>query len=169
MNEPMVRIVRKGEIEMLLEEMSRFFGPSGDQQFIIPLFGGLTSPDPLSYPKTKIKYEDSIKFTYYGKTDQSSNHNGIITIASVIEEDLGLIYYGASFCSPKDVYDKAFGKELAYSDLCNNRMVIRLRKKGHHEINAGIFANMVANGFFPSWAKRMVYHNLQNHIFRGGM
>lgn len=167
MNEPMVRIVRKGEIEMLLKEMSRFFGPSGDQQFIIPLFGGITSLDPQLYPKPQ--YEDDIKFTYYGKTDRSSNHDGIITIASVIDEDLGLIYYGASFCSPKDVYDKAYGKELAYNDLCNNRTVIRLRKKGHHEINAGIFANMVANGVFPSWAKSMVFHSLQTHIFRGGM
>lgn len=112
----------------------------------------------------KVSYDPRITFSYYGKTGFSNGHKGIIVIASVIDEERGVIHYGTAFCSPKDIYDKAKGKELAYFDLVNNMTTIALRKKTHHAVNAGIFCDLVASGAYPTWAKKMVAKWTVKHV-----
>lgn len=158
------------ELADLLKIMGSMFGPMGGCQFMMGGIGGfedfvndLLNPAAPPTPQ-KVKYDPEIKFSYYGKTGHGSCHNGIIVIASVVNEEVRVIHYGTAFCSPKDVYDKAKGKKLAYDDLCSNMNTVVFRKKTHHEVNAGIFADLIATGAYPSWAKTMVAIQTVKHV-----
>lgn len=129
--------------------LSSMFGPIGGAQFFMPMFD-------LPMMPVKVKYDERVKFSFYGDTGNSNNHKGIIVIAALVNEKERVVHYGSAFCSPKDVYDKAKGKELAFKDLDDNMNTVVMMKKAHHAVNAAIFADMIAYGLYPSWAKTQV-------------
>jgi len=114
--------------------------------------------------KTKKEtYSENIRFSYYGCVGQCTKHNGVFVIASNVDVELGVVFYGISYCSPKDVYDKHIGKSLAMADLDDLKNV-ELAGKKHHEINARIFSDIIANNDAPSWAVGMISRELINHL-----
>ena len=125
---------------------------------------------PMVLPKKKkntikkVKFDSRIKFSYYGDRGESSNHDGIITIASFINENSHAVHYGVSYCSPNDKYNKEFGKQLAVDNLRRYMDTVSLVRKNHHDINARIFANIIAMNNAPSWAQRMVAIELIIHL-----
>lgn len=124
-------------------------------------------PQRCSLPKPKklkLKYGDNIKFSFYGCTGECNHHDGVVVIASSVDNDKGVCYYGTAYCSPKDVYSKEKGKRIAYTDLASNLTTVALGKKTHHEINSRIFANIVANNDAPSWAREKVASHLVYHL-----
>ena len=157
MNEVMRTDVPEQTAIRMMKLVSRLFGPAGDMQFAIPLL----FEEPVQKKNT---YDERVKFTYYGDTDYVKDHGGIITIASFIDEKEGVIYYGTSFCSPKDAYNKAIGKEIAFNDLAENMTVTSLGKKRHHDVNSRIMADLWASKLYPSWAEGTILSLLDYHI-----
>jgi hypothetical protein len=105
-----------------------------------------------------------IKFSYYGDRGDANNHDGIITLATFVSDENNTIHYGVAYCSPKDIYNKEYGKRLAINNLRRFMNTVNLVKKTHHDINSRIFANIVAMNDAPSWAKRMVAVELIIHL-----
>ena len=147
-------------LEQYMEIMGSMLGPMGGGQFSIPIFDLLSKP-PV---KQKVRYDERVKFSYYGRTGHCNNHKGVIVVATYVDEESRVVYYGTAFCSPKDVYDKAKGKKIAFDDLNANMTTIALTKKNHHAVNAGVFADIFATGSFPSWAREMVVKNTIRHL-----
>ena len=115
-------------------------------------------------PEPKATYPDDVKFTFYGCTGNCNNHDGVLVIASCVDDEQRVCYYGTAWCSPKDVYQKEVGKKIAYEDMVRNLRTVPLVKKRHHEINARIMSDIIANDDAPSWAKNKVALDLCNHL-----
>lgn len=114
--------------------------------------------------KKKPLYDDSVKFSFYGCIGECNHHNGILVVSSTVGENENQVFYGTAWCSPKDVYNKSFGKEMAYNDMIDNMNSVALGKKRHHEINARILSDIMANNDAPSWARNMIAGALVRHI-----
>lgn len=99
------------------------------------------------------KIDPRVKFVYFGNRSQASNHEGVITIASYVDECSNRAYYGVSYCSPSDVYDKKKGKLIAYERLCTGENSVGFNKKNHVELTTRIMASIFADNQYPSWAK----------------
>lgn len=111
------------------------------------------------------EYHEDIKYTYYGDRGNIKNHGGVITIASIILKECNMLNYGFSFCSPKDIYNKEIGKQIAYDNLVGNYKIISFRDKvTHHNIGSIILAHVLALNKYPSWARELVESKLVNHI-----
>ncbi len=119
----------------------------------------------LPTPKPeKRKYDDGVKFSFYGCTGKCNHHKGVIVVASSADEAGGFTTYGTAYCSPKDVYDKEKGKLIAYQDMIENQTMVTLVKKKHHDINARVFADILANDDAPTWAKNSIGAILISHV-----
>ena len=151
--------VPEQQVIRLMNLVHRLFGPAGDLQFAIPLFDLDLPPDPK-----KVYYDERVKFTYYGATDMSKNHEGVIVLATFVDENEGVIYYGTAFCSPKDEYQKHIGKRIAFDDLAENMTVTALGKKKHHDINSRVLADIWASKTYPSWAEEGIAAVLCDHF-----
>ena len=147
------------QVIRMMNLVHRLFGPAGDMQFAIPLF----DIDFLPNPKKKY-YDERVKFTYYGATDMPTNHDGIMVLATFVDENEGVIYYGTAFCSPKDQYIKEVGKEIAFNDLAENMTVTALGKKKHHDVNSRVLADIWASKTYPSWAEEGIAGSLYDHF-----
>ena len=112
----------------------------------------------------KVKIDDCVKFAYYGCTGECNRHKGVIVVASAVNDGGKVVHYGTAFCSPKDVYDKAKGKLMAYNDLIDNNFSVSLGRKTHQEINARIIGDIIANDDAPSWARNMVATAMCRHL-----
>lgn len=108
-------------------------------------------------------------FLYSEKTSLIKNHSGIIVIATLTKpvktkKKIGFeIRYGAAFCSPDDTYDKKFGRELAKKRLQNDRLArtVFVTKKKFYRISQAIYADILASGTFPHWARLVVFKSLK--------
>ena len=115
--------------------------------------------------KTNEKYDDDVRFSYYGCHDQCNHHKGVLVIASYINRKAQVVHYGTAYCSPKDVYNKEMGKSISYQDLIENMNTTALGKVAHHIINARILADIIANNDAPSWAEILVADSLGMHLY----
>ena len=85
--------------------------------------------------------------------------NGVITIASTIVDDV--VYYGASYCSPKEKqYNKSLGTELAQSELNRkiaNNDYIPLAELKHAVVIQQIIMDILNYGSCPEWAESLLF------------
>jgi hypothetical protein len=115
---------------------------------------------------TKFRYPEGVRFSYYGCTGQCTRHTGVIVVASRVDLERRVVFYGVAYCSPKDVYNKEAGKQISYMDLEREMKAVVLVGKKHHKINARILADVVANADARSWAENRLALELANHLFR---
>jgi len=141
--------------------LERIFGKNIDVQVIN--FGDLREKPPEKPPVAKVKFPSDMKFTYYGCTGECNHHDGVIVIASRVNNEM--VEYGVAYCSPKDVYSKETGKIYASNNLVDEQNMVALAGKKHHLINARILADIVANADAPSWAEEKVAWELARHLF----
>lgn len=87
---------------------------------------------------------------------------GIITISSLIKNES--IYYGVSYCSPKEPkYDKKLGIELATSrmmDNIKNNISISLTNLKHSDVVLSILGDILCYTWFPKWAYDLLLENI---------
>ncbi len=114
-------------------------------------------------PVAKVEFPKDLKFTYYGCTGECNHHDGVIVIASRVNNEM--VEYGVAYCSPKDIYSKETGKIYASNNLIDENKMVALAGKKHHLINARILADIVANADAPSWAEEKVAWELARHLF----
>ena len=128
------------EMIAVLESMGFYFGD-----------GFVCSPS-VEMQK-KVQYPKEVKFRYFGDRSRVE-HNGIITIATVIHENI--VTYGAAFCNPHDRFNKETGKRLAYNRLMNDQFMVTIPKKTNRYITRAIICDIIANYDYPSWANNMI-------------
>jgi hypothetical protein len=84
---------------------------------------------------------------------RTPNH-GVITIASSIKDER--IYYGVSFCSPKEKqYDKKKGMNFALTDLLDNLLncnSLHLIEQKHSLVINTIILDILTKHAHPDWA-----------------
>lgn len=87
---------------------------------------------------------------------------GVITIASFIKDRK--IFYGASYCSPKEArYDKQLGIDLASNrmdDNIKNNVSLDLIELKHSSVILCIIDDILVNGDYPQWAFQLLVDNL---------
>lgn len=103
--------------------------------------------------ETTKKIDPNVKFVYFGDRSTANNHDGVITVASYVDEEKKHVYYGVAYCSPGDTYDKRKGKWLAYERLCTGQRRVGYNTKNHQELTTRILASIFAENSYPSWAK----------------
>lgn len=116
--------------------------------------------------KLRASYPEGVRFSYYGAIGECTRHNGVIVVSSRVDQLNHVVFYGVAYCSPKDVYNKECGKNIAYLDLENDMKNVELDGKKHHKINARILSDIVANADAPSWAENLVALELCSHLYR---
>lgn len=161
--------LQPNDVVDIMKMVSSMIGPHGGGQFMFggleTMFGNITKPIPKHIP-AKITYDPEITFAYHGETGYSRGHEGIMITAFVVHKDHGTVHYGASFCSPEDIYNKAKGKEIAGEDLISNMNTIAYKIKSNEGIMAGIFCDIIACGDYPSWAKEIVIQKAGLYLMR---
>jgi hypothetical protein len=86
-------------------------------------------------------------------------NKGVITIASVIEN--GNIYYGVSYCSPKEKsYSKQLGINMSRADLLTNGKFVELHTKKHSIVICDIITQILNYDRFPDWAEALLLEQL---------
>jgi hypothetical protein len=100
---------------------------------------------------------------------RNGSNKGILTIASEVSGVL--VYYGISFASPKDVYDKQLGIEMARvrlaqfkDELFNNNVYAGsavVNNVTHLSVVQAILCDVIARNALPDWALPVVLAHLQ--------
>ena len=90
---------------------------------------------------------------------------GVITIASTVFPDTGEIFYGASFCHPKEkVYDKRAGIAQALERLDTDvEMGLSLKLENeitHSKVLNEILMDMVYDDTLPKWTESLILEQL---------
>lgn len=107
--------------------------------------------------------KDMVKFAYTNKPCYVNSHDGVVTVASYREGDI--VYFGESYCSPEDTYDKHYGCDLAVARLNNDPFIIDVSKnESCHKIRLRIFAAIFASKSYPSWAEEDVLFELASAV-----
>lgn len=92
-------------------------------------------------------------------------NRGVITIASKVDVDANLIYYGASYCSPKEKqYNKQYGIQLSEENLKENianGVSARLVRLKHAVVINTIICHILDNNVCPYWAESLLYEQLE--------
>lgn len=112
----------------------------------------------------KPSIDQRVKFMYFGNTNKYNDHNGIITVATLVDEEEKTVSFGVSYCSPDDGYDKNKGKKIAYDRLNQDEATSYYEKKTHKDILVRVLCNIIASNTYPSWAKRIIVENIQWNI-----
>lgn len=155
------------ENDQVLQIIRDMFGNQGIEMLPVPnpcSEQAMGRMQRCSIPAPKPKYDDQVKFSFYGCLGKCNHHTGVIVVASAVDKEKGVCFYGVAYCSPEDIYSKEKGKELAHLDLIRNMKTVALGKKAHHEINARIFCDIIANNDEPSWARDKVASILRVHL-----
>jgi len=121
---------------------------------------------------------EGIKFVYYGRPTHrgpvlgrsSHDHHGVVTMAWIIPEP-GVLHIAFSFCSPKDLWCKATGREMALARLIHPIIVPYLyspkriisdvaRAVMVHDFRrlAALTPGAIICGLVPSWTKGLAKH-----------
>ena len=126
--------------------------------------------NPLPPVKYKVFFgEGDRKFRF--STDANGeiyDHGGVIVVASFVDE-CKRIQYAASFCSPRDYFDKNFGRESALKRLIGTdntdelyfSVIWDMYKKKNRWITFQILTDMLNKMETPSWAKKVVAANIK--------
>ena len=92
------------------------------------------------------------------------NKNGVITIASKVDIESKKIWYGVSFCNPKEKkYYKSMGNKLAIANLeekISNENSIKLHEAIHSDIIKSILYNLLGSPNLPKWAPILISNQL---------
>ena len=108
--------------------------------------------------------DQRVKFMYFGNSDRCKDHKGIITIATLVDDDDNTVSFGVSYCSPSDVYDKMKGKQMAFYRMCADPYTVNFTNKTHKEIMVRILCSLIAENSYPSWAKAIITENIAWNI-----
>lgn len=92
--------------------------------------------------------------------------NGVITIASEIVPEDNKIYWGASYCSPREPnYIKSLGNDLALECLEHNKLQNIYSKMysefTHSNIIKTVLSDMFFNEEYPRWAESLILEQLR--------
>lgn len=94
--------------------------------------------------------------------------NGVITIASKVDIANGRIYYGSSFCSPKEKkYYKSMGNEWAIINLeekIARDEFVKLNEPKHSDIIRTILYQVLRDPNLPRWAPELISKQLDYPI-----
>ena len=97
----------------------------------------------------------SIKLTRFG---HRHCRFGVITIASEVDGDR--LYYGVSYSSPKDVYNKRLGREIAMSRLTNAKSIGDFSyfddELKHENVMTEILRHIFTDELYPRWAEDLL-------------
>jgi len=98
----------------------------------------------------------NVKIYRLGK--RTPKETGVITIASQLHDDENgsFVTYQASFCSPKDRYDKQFGIEMAINRHTTNAKSVRIQVRKHNVVVNSILVDMLDRGIAPDWSKTTI-------------
>lgn len=91
---------------------------------------------------------------------------GVITIASILIPETGRIFFGASFCHPKEkVYNKQMGIDLALAELAvrtsNNNWLEVTGTISHANVLSTILVEMLVNSEIPKWSTSVILEQLR--------
>jgi hypothetical protein len=121
--------------------------------------------DPEAYAKKanvdkNYNAPNGVEFCYIGNRSRH-DHKGIVVIANQIIGNQ--VFFGVSYCSPKDRFDKNYGRNLAFhrmnSPFYPTKILIP-RVLSRKNIKISILARMVSDDAMPSWAMPLVYSEL---------
>ena len=96
---------------------------------------------------------------------RSPRKQGVITIASEVYPETGEIFYGSSFCHPKEKkYDKKFGIDQSLSrlqDAIQNDDSLKLYEEvSHSAVLNTILSNLYFDTTRPKWATDIIVEQL---------
>jgi hypothetical protein len=152
----------ENDMGRLLSEIFGLMGPFLGENFFGSSVGDVA--DHNKHADNNARPDQNLRYSYYGYTHDRVGHGGCLTIASLVNDAEGVIHYGCAYCSPKDMYDKVTGKEIAMHRLIDDMNTVVMVRKKHHDINARIFSDIMANGSYPSWAEHLITIELINHL-----
>lgn len=88
-------------------------------------------------------------------------NRGVITIASQLFDNK--LFYGVTFCNPKDGYNKQFGQTLAIHDLtmkiAKNQFTFFDQEVKHCNIIYEIVWDIIDAERYPKWAETLLIEN----------
>ena len=105
-----------------------------------------------------------VKFRHAGYEGDCDNHSGIITIASYALRGQKIVWYGCSFCSPKDSFSKSTGRLRSLNRLKLEPIPALYSKLRCNDVTIGIINNLLAIRKFPSWAENILLLELGRQL-----
>lgn len=111
-----------------------------------------------------------IVYRYYGDRSDCNHHQGIICVATKLNTQTHILTIGASFCSPKERFDKAIAKKIAKGRMEEDRTKLAITVKpsiNHIEINAIITDNLHLLTSYPlgdKWVKNAIHFSNNKHL-----
>lgn len=102
--------------------------------------------------------ENFVKYCHIGKTDNATDHNGMITLATYKDDDQ--IKYGVSFCSPKDRFNKKRGRLIAFNRLKQCTETLKLEELNHKSIVAEILNDILDDRNYPNTVENLLFDAL---------
>ena len=93
------------------------------------------------------------KYRFFGNRSDCKHHNTITTAYSVLDTDTKILTVAYSFCSPKDKYNKVFGKKVAKSRHDSNPcMLFSLTEDSSYlTIDKLIWENIANSKYHPQY------------------
>ena len=95
-------------------------------------------PRPPQPKKKGLPVPEGVKFLYV----RNGDHQGVVTVAW-IESSPGILHLGFSFCSPKDLWCKAAGRDMALARLIHPLVIPFLYspKRTVHEVTRAVLSH----------------------------
>ncbi|MDD5149796.1 MAG: hypothetical protein PHC28_04860 [Flavobacterium sp.] len=89
---------------------------------------------------------------------RTPKETGVITIASSLhtDESGNYVTYQASFCSPKDRYDKQFGIRMAIERHNLAPIEVRIPIRKHNVVVNSILVDMLDRKIVPDWSRKTI-------------
>lgn len=92
--------------------------------------------------------------------------NGVITIASEIDPSANKVFYGVSFCSPREnAYYKKMGNDIALAELAakmhRDEHIILDLAFTHPNIVDSIIQDLLCRGDIPRWSNVLLFEQIR--------
>lgn len=101
---------------------------------------------------------DQIKVVRFG---QRNPNRGVITVVSQLQHDK--LFYGVSYCNPKDKYSKETGKNLALHELAvkisKNDYIFFDKEIKHCNIIFDVVSDILDKETYPKWSENLLFEN----------
>ena len=109
-------------------------------------------PAYVKYMRTLVDGQGEVLFISDRGLDSKPKRVPRICVASVYDRDTGIMQFGYSICSPKDIFNKSIGRDIAYKRAISKPVKKVQLKAGAKVRNVSVkYANEIIDKFIKQY------------------